>query len=150
MIRNFVTSPNSFVQKVRSPSKHGFIGLAAVMPDDPLPFNGIGLSLLSTYPLRIGTDGLLVTPVIVFPPGPFGIALVTFLPLAFPPELLLGRDDVDVVTFELDVVRLKPSVIDSSVLGIVRSVASICRATTLITYKLGSINDSVSFFLWAR
>ena len=109
------------------------------MPDDPLPFAGTGLSLLSTYPLRTGADGLLVIPVITLPPGPFGIALVIFLPLVIPPELLLGRDDVDVVTFELEVVRLKPSVIDSSVLGIVRSVASICRATTLITYKLGSI-----------
>ena len=96
-------SPNSFVQYVWSSSKHGFIGLAAVTPLDPLPLTGIGLSRLSTYPRR--TDGveLALVPVADLPVEPGGFGARVGLRPRVVPELLLGRDEVEFVTLLLEV-----------------------------------------------
>jgi len=99
-------SPNSFVQYVKSPSKHAFIGFAAVTPLEPLPFAGIGLFRLSTKPRRIGGCEDALAPLGDFVPGAFGGPRDVFLPRAAP-ELLLGRDDVEFVTLLLEVVRVK-------------------------------------------
>ena len=74
---------------------------------EPLPFAVIGLSLLSTNPRRIdGVELALVQPVVDLPPGAFGRVRVNFRPLVVP-ELLLGRDKVELVTLLLEVVRVK-------------------------------------------
>ena len=99
-------SPNSFVQYVVSPSKHAFIGFAAVTPLEPLPFAGIGLFRLSTNPRRIDGVEDALAPLGDFAPGAFGGPRVVFRPRVAP-ELLLGRDDVEFVTLLLEVVRVR-------------------------------------------
>ena len=128
-------SPNSFVQYVISPSKHAFIGFAAVTPLEPLPLAGIGLFRFSTNPRR--TDGVEVAlaPLGDFVPGAFGGARVVLRPRVVP-ELLLGRDEVELVTLLLEVRVKFKSELSSD---IVSYRASIGRATMLITYKRGSI-----------
>ena len=106
-------------------------------PLEPLPLAGIGLFRFSTNPRR--TDGVEVAlaPLGDFVPGAFGGARVVFCPRVVP-ELLLGRDEVELVTLLLEVVRVKfKSELLSS--DIVLQRASIGRATMLITYKRGSI-----------
>ena len=99
-------SPNSFVQYVKSPSKHAFIGFAAVTPLEPLPLAGIGLFRFSTNPRRTDGVDVALVPLGDFVPGAFGGARVVFRPRVVP-ELLLGRDEVELVTLLLEVVRVK-------------------------------------------
>ena len=105
-------------------------------PLEPLPLAGIGLSLLSTKPRR--TDGVelaLVQPVVELPPGAFGRGRVNLRPRVVP-DLLLGREEVALVTLLLEVRVKFKSELSSD---IVSYRASTGRATMLITYKRGSI-----------
>ena len=76
-------------------------------PLEPLPLAGIGLFRFSTNPRRIdGVELALVPPVVDLVPSAFGGARVVFRPRVVP-ELLLGRDEVELVTLLLEVVRVK-------------------------------------------